>query len=255
MSAAAPYRRVLLKVSGEALCSPGGFGIEPQRLEALLDELLPLRQMQVQLGLVIGGGNFLRGRTLSSRQLIPRATADVMGMLATLMNALAIQEAAERAGWPARVLSAFPAGGFCEPYDRRRALEHLQAGRLVILAGGTGSPFFTTDSGAALRACELAADVLLKATKVDGVFDADPTTCPQARKLDHITYAEVLARRLGVMDLAAVALCMDAGIPVIVFNMTVPGNLVAAVRGEKVGTTIAGTPQGPSTAAPEGPAT
>ena len=239
MSAAAPYRRVLLKISGEALCSPGGFGIESERLQALLDELLPLRQMQLELALVLGGGNFIRGSSLSAREPISRATADTMGMLATLMNALALQDAVERAGWPARVLSAFTAGGFCEPYDRRRAMEHLQAGRLVILAGGTGSPFFTTDSGAALRACELNADVLLKATKVDGVFDADPATCPKARKIDRLTYAEVLARQLGVMDLAAVSLCMEADIPVIVFNMTVPGNLAAAVRGQKVGTVIA----------------
>lgn len=233
-----PYRRVLLKISGEAFCTPGGFGIDPDRLRALVDELIGLRDLDVQVGLVAGGGNFLRGKTLALEDMVPRATADAMGMLATVMNALALRDAVERAGWPARVLSAVPTPGFCEQYNRHRALYHLDNGRLTILAGGTGSPFFTTDTCAALRASELDADVLLKATKVDGVFDADPAVNPDARKIDRLTYGEVLARQLGVMDLAAVSLCMESRIPVVVFNMTVHGNLAAAVRGEDVGTTI-----------------
>jgi len=233
-----PYRRVLLKISGEAFCTPGGFGIDAGRLRVLVEELTGLRELDVQVGLVTGGGNFLRGKTAALDEMIPRATADAMGMLATLMNALALREAAEIAGWPARVLSAVPIPAFCEQYNRHRALYHLEVGRLTILAGGTGNPFFSTDTCAALRAAELDADVLLKATKVDGVFDSDPAVNADARRIDRIDYGEVLARQLGVMDLAAVSMCMESRIPVVVFNMTVHGNLGAAVRGEDVGTTI-----------------
>jgi uridylate kinase len=235
---AAPYRRVLLKISGEAFCAPGEFGIDANALQAVAAELAPLREMQVQVGLVVGGGNFLRGKTLSQTPFMPRATADAIGMLATVMNALALQEALEHAAAPARVLSAVTTAGFCEQYDRRRAIRHLEAGRLVILAGGTGSPFFTTDTCAALRASELGADALLKATKVDGVFEADPVTNPKAKKFERLTYGEVLARQLGVMDLAAVSLCMESHIPVIVFRLAKSGNVAAAVRGEPVGTII-----------------
>ena len=238
MPSAKPYRRVVLKISGEGLCAPGGSGIDGDALRRIAGELAGLREIDVQVGLVVGGGNLVRGRALCQAGLIGRAAADAMGMLATMMNALALHETLARAGAPARVMSTVAMPGFCELYDRRRAAEHLDAGRLVLLAGGTGSPFFTTDSGAALRACELDADAVLKATKVDGVFDADPETHPDAAKFDRLTYAEVLARQLGVMDLAAVSLCMDTGIPVIVFNMGKPGNLAAAARGENVGTVI-----------------
>lgn len=238
MSSRPLYRRVLVKVSGEAFCAPGGFGIDAGAIKAVVGELAPLREMQVQVGLVVGGGNFLRGKALSEIESVTRATADAMGMLATVMNALALQEALEHAGITTRVLSAVSTGSFCESYDRRRAIRHLQAGRLVILAGGTGSPFFTTDTCAALRACELGADAVLKATKVDGVFDADPVTTPTAKKFNRLTYREVLARQLGVMDLAAVSLCMESQIPVIVFRLGKSGNLATAVRGKPVGTII-----------------
>jgi uridylate kinase len=193
--------------------------------------------MGVQTGLVVGGGNFLRGGALAKDGFLQRPTADAMGMLATIINALALQDVLERRGLPARVLSAVPAGSICEPYVRGRAIHHLEKGRILILAGGTGSPFFTTDTCAALRASELSAQVLLKATKVEGVFDADPVHHPAARKFQRLTYAQVLSRQLGVMDLAAVWLCMEAGIPVIVLGLG-RGNLAAAVRGEPVGTLI-----------------
>ncbi len=239
MSARPAYRRVLVKISGEAMCAPGRFGVEAPAVEGVVAELAPLPERGVQVAVVVGGGNFFRGRTFSQAPFIQRPTADAMGMLATLINGLALQDALEGRGVPARLLSAVPAGGMCEPYVRRRALRHLEKGRVVLLAGGTGSPFFTTDTCAALRASELAADVLLKATKVDGVFEADPLTHPQARRFDRLTHAEVLSRQLGVMDLAAVSLCMDSRIPVVVFRLATPGNLLAAVRGEPVGTMIA----------------
>jgi uridylate kinase len=229
---------VLVKISGEAFCAAGGFGIDPEVVEALVGELAPLHEMQVEVGLVVGGGNFLRGKTLAEAEFIQRATADAMGMLATVMNGLALQDALEHRGVPTRVLSAIPTAGVCEPFARRRALHHLEQRRVVILAGGTGSPFFTTDTCSALRASELGADVLLKATKVDGVFEADPLKHPDARKFDRLTYGQVLAKQLGVMDLAAVSLCMESRIPVIVFRLGTPGNLAAAVRGEAVGTMI-----------------
>jgi len=239
MAADARYRRVLVKLSGEAFCAPGAFGIDPEALAATVAELAPLHEMQVQAAVVVGGGNFLRGReTAGAGSFLQRTTADAMGMLATVMNALALQDALQARHLPARVLSAVPMGGLCEPYVRARAVRHLEKGRFVILAAGTGSPFFTTDTCSALRASELGAEVLLKATKVDGVFEADPVTCPDAKKFDRLTYGEVLARRLGVMDLAAVSLCMDSRIPVIVFRLSRAGNLAAAVRGEPVGTTI-----------------
>jgi uridylate kinase len=232
------YRRVLIKISGESLCAPGSFGLDADAIAATIVELKAVHELGVQVGLVMGGGNILRGKSLAEAEFIERTTADAMGMLATVMNALVLQDALEYQGVPARVLSAVPTAGVCEPYVRRRALRHLEKGRLVLLAGGTGSPFFTTDTCAALRASELRAAVLLKATKVDGVFEADPVKNPSARKFDRLTYAEVLARQLGVMDLAAVSLCMESRIPVIVFRLARPGSLAAAVRGEKVGTII-----------------
>ena len=238
MAATGPYRRVLLKVSGEAFCARGGYGIDPEAMGALADELAAAAALGAQIGLVVGGGNFLRGKTLSADGMIPRTTADSMGMLATVMNALALSEVLAARGLPAVATSAVPMGDLCEPFNRRRASEALDAGRIVILAGGTGQPFFTTDTCAALRACQLDADVLLKATKVNGVFEADPVTHPDAKKFDRLTYGDVLARQLGVMDLAAVSLCMESRIPVIVFRLADPGNLAAAVKGDTVGTLI-----------------
>ncbi len=238
MASGPPYRRVLLKLSGEALCAPNGFGIDPGALSRRADDLSELGRTDVQLAVVVGGGNFLRGKTLAEANFLARTTADAMGMLATVMNALALRDALEHRGASTRVHSAVSAASICQPYVRGRADRHLNEGRIVLLAGGTGSPFFTTDTCAALRACELDADVLLKATKVDGVFDADPATHPGARKFDRLTYAEVLARRLGVMDLAAVSLCMESRIPVIVFRLDAEGALAAAARGESSGTII-----------------
>ncbi len=238
MSSGSHYRRVLIKISGEAFCGPGGFGLDQQAIEAVAGELAGLGEMQVQVGLVVGGGNFFRGKTLAASQFIPRVTADAMGMLATVMNGLALAEALTARGVAARVLSAIPMDRVCESFTHARALGHLEKGRLLILVGGTGSPFFTTDTCAALRANEIAAEVLLKATKVDGVFEADPVTHPGARKFDRLTYGEVLARQLGVMDLAAVSLCMNSGIPVIVFRLATPGSLARAVQKQAVGTII-----------------
>jgi uridylate kinase len=237
MATGEPYRRVVLKLSGEALCASGGCGIDPEAIERLAGELKAAHEVGSQIGLVVGGGNFLRGRTLAAEWL-DRAVADSMGMLATVMNALALAEALKAAGVDAVATSAVPVGPVCETIRRERVIEHLEAGRVVLLGGGTGQPFFTTDSGAALRACQIGADAVLKATKVDGVFDSDPVAHPDARRFDRLSYGDVLARRLGVMDLAAVSLCMEAAIPVIVFNMTRPGALAAAVRGESVGTVI-----------------
>ena len=238
MAPGSRYRRVLLKLSGEALCAPGGSGIGPDALGRLANQLIEVREMQVQTAVVIGGGNFFRGKNLAAAKYITRTTADAMGMLATVMNAMALADALASRGASARVHSAVATPGFCEPYVRGRADRHLNEGHIVILAGGTGSPFFTTDTCAALRACELGADALLKATKVDGVFDADPVANPSARKFERLTYAEVLARRLGVMDLAAISLCMESGIPVIVFRLDTEGALAAAVRGVPTGTII-----------------
>ncbi len=229
---------MLIKVSGEALCTSGGFGIDPSAVEAFITELLPVCEMGVQIGLVVGGGNIFRGKKLADAGIIERPTADAIGMLATTMNALALGDALAGRGVKADVMSARPTAGVCETFSRRRAIEHMEAGRVVILAGGTGNPFFTTDTCAALRACEIGAEVLLKATKVDGVFDADPADNPDAKKFDRMTYGDVLSRQLGVMDLSAISMCMDSGVPVIVFRMDKPGALASAVAGENVGTVI-----------------
>ncbi len=237
------YHRVLLKLSGETLCSPGGSGVDPAAAAAVAAELAPLREMDVQVAIVIGGGNFIRGAQLVGKDDgggIARATADHMGMLATAINALALRDVLESTGLPSRVLSAIALSGVCETYDRRRAIAHLEAGRVVVLAAGTGNPFFTTDTCASLRAVELDADVLLKATKVDGVYDDDPVTNPDAKRYDELTYQQVLADRLGVMDLTAISMCMENHMPVIVFKMADAGHLAQAVRGENVGTRVTG---------------
>lgn len=232
------YRRVLLKISGEGLSKAGGFGIDEASLSATAGEIIPLVKMGVQVALVVGGGNFVRGRQYFNSQYIQRTTADTMGMLATTINALALQDRLEAGGVQARAMGTVSTPAVCEPFIRRKAIDHLEHGRVVILAGGTGSPFFTTDTCAALRAAELSAEVVLKATKVDGIFSEDPEKNPNAQRYSRLTYHEVLARELGVMDLTAVSMCMEQKIPVVVFKFTEPGNVIRVVCGQDVGTTI-----------------
>src|SRR3954449_5117386 len=234
------YKRVLLKISGEGFCEEGGFGIEARELELIAKQCVEVAKMGVQLAVVVGGGNFIRGATFAEDGRIPRATADYMGMLATVLNAVALQETMESMGQPTRVMSAISVYSVCEPFLRRRAVRHLEKGRAIILAAGTGNPYFTTDTCAALRATEIHADVLLKATKVDGIYSADPKKDKTARKFDHITYDQILRDQLRVMDLTAITLCMERKLPLVVFNMKTPGNIARVVRGEPVGTVIDG---------------
>lgn len=236
------YRRIVVKLSGESLCAGGGFGVDASCLSSLAAELSSVAAGGVQLGLVVGGGNFLRGRHLQDDPQIQRVTGDQMGMLATVINALALRDALARAGATARVMSAVPMGTVCEPFNRAKAVRHLEKGRVVLFAGGTGHPFFTTDTCAALRALEIDADVLLKATKVDGVFDSDPAKNPDAKKYDRLTYLQILQDRLGVMDLAAIGLCMERKLPILVCQLSAPGNLARAVAGERVGTLVSDSP-------------
>lgn len=231
------YERVLLKLSGEALAGDLGYGIDPKVVNDLADEIADIVKDGVQLAVVVGGGNIFRGLA-GSAEGMDRAQADYIGMLATVMNALALQDAFERHGIFSRVQSAINMQEVSEPYIRRRAIRHLEKGRVVILAAGTGNPYFTTDTTAALRACELDVDCLMKATKVDGVYDCDPAKNPDAKRFDHITYMEVLNRGLNVMDATATSLCMDNEVPMIVFDLTKRGNIKSALRGEDVGTTI-----------------
>lgn len=238
MGAGAVFGRVLVKLSGESLMGDLEYGIEPARVTAIAGAVRDCIATGVQLAIVPGGGNIYRGLK-GAAEGMDRATGDYMGMLATVLNALALQDACEKAGVHTRVQSAMTVQEVAEPYIRRRAMRHLEKGRVVIFAAGTGNPFFTTDTCAALRASELQADVLFKATKVDGVFTADPVTDPSARKFERLDYGEVLKRQLGVMDLAAVSLCMESRIPVIVFRLATAGNLLRAIQGEAVGTIIA----------------
>ena len=231
-------KRVLLKISGEGFCHEGGFGIEAVPLEFIARQCNEAAQLGVQLAIVVGGGNFIRGATFAEDGHIERATADYMGMLATILNALALRETMESLGQPTRVLSAIGVHAVCEPFIRLRAVRHLEKGRVVILAAGTGNPYFTTDTCAALRAAEIGADVLLKATKVDGVYSADPKTDPHAEFFDSLTYDQVIQRQLRVMDLTAVTLCRERHIPLVVFNMKTPGNIKRAICGQKIGTQI-----------------
>lgn len=231
------YKRVLLKISGEALAGDQGYGIDPKVVDDLAEEILPIVRDGVSLAVVVGGGNIFRGLA-GSAEGMDRAQADYIGMLATVMNALALQDAFERHGIFSRVQSAINMQEVSEPYIRRRAMRHLDKGRVVILAAGTGNPYFTTDTTAALRACELDVDCLMKATKVDGVYDSDPVTNPDAKKFEHITYMEVLNRGLHVMDATATSLCMDNNMPMIVFDLGTPGNISRALKGENVGTTV-----------------
>jgi uridylate kinase len=236
--AALRYRRVMLKVSGEVLMGDKAFGIDLSTLDAVAADIAEVARRGVELCLVIGGGNIFRGLSMAGKGM-ERASADYMGMLATVMNALALQSALEKIGIDTRVQSAIPMDAVCEPYIRRRALRHLEKGRVVIFAAGVGAPFFTTDSGAALRAAEMGCDVLLKGTSVDGVYTADPKKEPGAERYDSLSYLEVLAQDLRVMDASAISLMRDNAIPVVVFSIREPGNLLRVLQGEGVFTTIA----------------
>ena len=233
------YRRVLLKLSGEALMGDEDYGIDPKVIGRLAREVIEARDAGAEVALVIGGGNIFRGAGLAAGGM-DRVTGDQMGMLATVINALAMQDALEKLGAKARVMSAIKINDVCEDYIRRRAMRHLEKGRITIFAAGVGSPYFTTDSGAALRAIEIGADLLLKATKVDGVYDKDPKKHADAVKLDDLSYDEVIARDLQVMDTAAFALCRDAGLPLRIFDMAQPGVLLDVLRGANIGTLVRG---------------
>ena len=240
VSPAPKYRTVLLKLSGEAFAvEEHGFGIDPKIVASIARQVAEAQTMGVRLGIVVGGGNIIRGLTASA-QGTDRTTADYMGMLATVINALALQDALEKEGVETRVQTAIWMQELAEPYIRRRALRHLEKGRLVIFAGGTGNPYFSTDTSAALRALEIGAEAILKATRVDGVYDADPLVDPEARLFPSVDYIEVLQRGLKVMDSTAISLCMDNGLPIIVFNMKA-GNIVRIISGEEVGTLVHST--------------
>jgi uridylate kinase len=232
------FKRIMLKLSGESLAGPNGFGIVPEQAEAIAERVKAVRKMDVEVAIVIGAGNLWRGKQGLDRGM-DRATADYMGMLATVMNAMALMDALERTGVYTRVQSAIEMRAVAEPYIRRRAIRHLEKGRVVIFGAGTGNPFFSTDTAAALRAVEIDADVLIKATKVDGVYDADPEKDPNAKKFDTLSYIDVLNRRLEVMDSTAVSLCMDNNLPILVVNLWDPSALEKALRGGKVGTLVA----------------
>jgi uridylate kinase len=231
------YRRVLLKISGEALAGERGFGIEPRVVDEITNEIRDLAEMGVSLGVVIGGGNIVRG-AMASRQGMDRVQADYMGMLATVINALAIQDLLEHKGVEVRVMTAIRMEQLAEPYIRRRALRHMELGRVVLFAGGTGNPYFSTDTAAVLRAIEMESDVVIKATKVQGVYTADPEEDPTAEFIPEITFQEVVQRELGVMDAPAVSLCKENNLPIIVLNLSEHGAVASAIRGERVGTLV-----------------
>ena len=233
------YRRILLKLSGEALMGPEGQSISPEVLGAIAQEIVDVQKMGVELALVLGGGNIFRGVSKSARGM-DRASADYAGMLATVMNAVSLQDALEARGLVTRVQSAINMPQLAEPFIRRRAVRHLEKGRVVIFAAGTGNPYFTTDTAAALRAMEIHADVLLKATRVDGVYDKDPQKHKDARRYERVSYMECLQKDLNVMDMTAFALCRDNKLPIVIFDMTRPGNILRVVAGEPVGTIVGG---------------
>jgi len=232
------YKCVLLKLSGESFCKPGGFGIDGPSLQSIAERIARLAKLGPQVAVVIGGGNFLRGAAFSQVSRIPRTTADYMGMLATVINACALQETLEQIGQPTRVLSAIEVAAICEPFVKRRAIRHLEKGRVAILAGGTGNPFFSTDTCAALRAAEIGAELMIKATKVDGVFTDDPATNPDAKMIESLTYQDVLQQNLKIMDPAAISLCRENNIPIVVLNIFKEGNITLAIEGRRVGTLI-----------------
>lgn len=235
------YRRILLKVSGEGFCGPGGFGIEAEPLENLAAQIGELARLGVQPAVVVGAGNLVRGVTLSRNTGIHRVTGDQMGMLATAINAIALQDVLESVGISTRVLSAVSITAICEPFIRRRAIKHLECGRVVILAGGTGNPFFTTDTCAALRAAEIQAEVLIKATKVDGVYSADPEADETAQKYESLTFAEAIGRKLRIMDQSALTMCQDNQIDIVVCNLRKHGSIARIAQGERLGTLITET--------------
>ena len=231
------YKRVLLKLSGESLMGKQGFGISADVLDFFSDEVKKVHDVGVQLGVVIGGGNIYRGLS-ASHQGIHRATGDQMGMLATVINSLALQNAVEKKGIQTRLMSAIKMEEIAEPYIRRRAIRHLEKGRVVILGAGTGHPYFSTDTAASLRAVEIGADIIVKGTRVDGVYDSDPEKNPDAVRYEQISYLDILKKNLRIMDLTAVSLCQENDLPMMVFNMDIPGNLLKLVMGESVGTYI-----------------
>ncbi|EAT16704.1 UMP kinase [Desulfuromonas acetoxidans] len=233
------FKKILLKLSGEALAGDNGYGIDPEIINGIAGEIREVIDLGVQVALVIGGGNIFRGLAASSAGM-DRASADYMGMLATVMNSLALQDALEKVDVITRVQSAIEMREIAEPYIRRRAVRHLEKGRVVIFAAGTGNPYFTTDTAASLRAMEIGAEVILKATKVDGVFDADPAKNPAAKKYDSLSYLDVLQKGLQVMDATATSLCMDNDLPILVFNLTQPGNIKKVVLGDPIGTIVKG---------------
>ncbi len=237
MSDSFKYHRILLKLSGEALMGEADYGIDPKVIGRLADEIIEVQRAGLQVGVVIGGGNIFRGAGLAAAGM-DRVTGDHMGMLATVMNALAMQDAIEKRGGFARVMSALPIHDVAEDFIRRRAIRHIEKGRIVLFAAGIGNPFFTTDSAAALRSVEVGADLLLKATKVDGIYTADPAKHKDATRYDRLTYDEVIERKLAVMDTAAIALCRDHSMPMRIYDMTVPGNLMRIMRGEPIGTLV-----------------
>jgi uridylate kinase len=231
------YKRILLKLSGEALQGKQGYGIDPQEVRHVAKSIMQVHGMGVEVAVVIGGGNIYRGER-ESKKGIDRITADYMGMLATILNAVALQDALEKLGVQTRVLTALEVKEIAEPFIKRRAVRHIEKGRVVIFAGGTGNPYFTTDTAASLRANEIGAQVLIKATKVDGVYTADPVKDKSARKLNRLSFIEVIRKKLKVMDLTAVSLCMENNLPIIVLSMNIPGNVARAVAGKKVGTIV-----------------
>jgi uridylate kinase len=234
-----PYRRVILKLSGEVLAGKGGFGISPVVIRALAEEMRDVHTLGTEIGIVIGGGNIIRGMAAANEGM-DRAAADYVGMLASVMNGMALQDALERVDLHTRVLTAIEIREVAEPYIRRRAMRHFEKGRTVIFAGGTGNPYFTTDTAAALRAAEVHADVVLKATKVDGIYSADPETNADAVRYERLSYAEAVRENLQFMDQAAIAVCRENDVPIIVFDMTVPGNIRKVVAGEAIGTKVSG---------------
>lgn len=237
LAPATGYQRILLKLSGEVMAGEAGFGIDPERISAFAREIADVSRLGVQIGLVVGGGNFFRGVAAAAKNL-DRVTADHMGMLATVINALALQDALEKEGVATRVMTAIEMRQVAEPYIRRRAIRHLEKGRVVIFAAGTSNPYFSTDTAAALRALEIKADVVAKATRVDGVYDKDPLQYSDAKLFSRITYSEVLSRQLAVMDGSAIVMCRDNRLPIQVFNLNVRGNIMRMAKGEPIGTLI-----------------
>ena len=231
------YKRILLKLSGEALMGESSYGIDPAVATRIAQDIAEIQSLGVQTAIVIGGGNIFRGLAASARGM-DRSTGDYMGMLATVINALALQDALEKNGVPTRVLTAIEMRSVAEPFIRRRAVRHLEKGRVVVFAAGTGNPYFTTDTAAALRAMEMKAEVILKATKVDGIYNADPIKHPEAIRYESISYLQVLQERLQVMDATAISLCMDNKLPILVFNLKTPGNIRRVVMGEAIGTRV-----------------